>query len=97
LMRPATLRRMDLPPDVKARRAVEDRAIRLGNKRAQLERQREKVIEDAVELMSDAERVGVSVARLADLIHVDRPNLYRWRNAVAIHRADREEHERGDA
>jgi len=82
---------------VKAQRAVEDKAIKLGTKRAQLEAQRAKIIEDAVALMSDAERVGVSVARLAELIQIDRPNLYRWRSAVAIHRADREEHERGDA
>jgi AcrR family transcriptional regulator len=63
----------------------------LGDERTELQARREKITEDAVELMSDAERDGVSIARLADLIQIDRPTLYRLRNAIAIHRANRAE------
>jgi hypothetical protein len=78
---------MDLPPDVQAQRAVEDKAIKLGSKRARLEGGLAKTIEDAVELMGDAERSGVSIGRLAELLQIERSTLYRWREATTIHRA----------
>jgi hypothetical protein len=78
---------MDLPPDVQSRRAVEDRAIKLGGKRARLEGNLAKTIEDAVALMNEAEHIGVPIERLAELLHVSRPTLYRWREGIAIHRA----------
>jgi hypothetical protein len=83
---------MDLPPKVQARRAVEDKAIKLGNERTRLESRLAGIIEDAVGLMSDAEHNGVSIERLAELIQISRPTLYRWRDGVAILRADRAEH-----
>lgn len=82
---------MDLPPGVQARRAVEDKAIKLGNERTRLERRLAEIIDDAVELMSEAERNGVSIERLAEFIQISRPTLYRWRDSVAILRADRAE------
>jgi hypothetical protein len=78
---------MDLPPDVQARRAVEDKAIKLGRERTRLEGRLDQIIEEAVGLMGDAERNGVPIDRLADLIRVRRSTLYRWREATAIHRA----------
>jgi hypothetical protein len=82
---------MDLPRDVKAQRAVEDRAIKLGNERSKLEARLAAIIEDAVGLMSDAEDNGVSIERLAGLIQVSRPTLYRWRDSVEMLRANRAE------
>jgi hypothetical protein len=82
---------MGLPPDVTSQRAVEDTAIKLGKERARLEERLAQIIEDAVDLMSEAERDGVSIERLAGLIQVSRPTLYRWRETVAILRADRAE------
>lgn len=84
---------MELPPDVQARRAVEDNAIKLGRERAKLEGRLDQIIEEAIELMEAAERAGVSVERLARLIQISRPTLYRWRESVAILRADRAEHD----
>jgi len=84
---------MDLPPNVKAQRALEDRAIKLGNERNTLEARLAAIIEDAVGLMEDAEHDGVSIERLAGLIQISRPTLYRWRDSVAILRANRAESE----
>jgi hypothetical protein len=70
---------------------VEDKAIRLGRERSRLEGRLGEMIEEAVELMGDAERNGVPIERLAELIQVSRPTLYRWRDATAILRADRAE------
>jgi hypothetical protein len=96
-MRAATLACVDLPRDVQAQRAVEDRAIKLGNERTRLEGRLAKIIEEAVELMGDAERNGVSIDRLAGLIQISRPTLYRWRDSVAILRANRAERAEGGA
>jgi transposase-like protein len=41
--------------------------------------------------MSDAERNGVSIERLAELIQISRPTLYRWRYSAAILRAEHAE------
>jgi AcrR family transcriptional regulator len=82
---------MDLPPDVKARRAVEDKAIKLGRERNRLEGRLAQIIEEAVELMSEAERNAITIERLAELIDISRPTLYRWRDATAILRANRAE------
>jgi transposase len=41
--------------------------------------------------MSDAERNGVSIENLAELIQVSRPTLYRWCYSVAFLRAERAE------
>jgi hypothetical protein len=70
---------------------VEDKAIKLGHERTRLEGDLAKTIEQAVELMGDAERSGVSIERLAELIRISRPTVYRWRDNVAILRADRAE------
>jgi transcriptional regulator GlxA family with amidase domain len=86
---------MDLPPDVQAQRDVEDRAIKLGAERAELQERDAALINEALELMEDAERDGVSIERLAALIQVSRPTLYRWRRAAEVLRAARAE-ERGD-
>jgi hypothetical protein len=82
---------MDLPADVKARRDVEDKAIRMGRKRGRLEAQLEQSIPETVALMDEADRAGISIDHLAELVRVSRPTLYRWRQAIVIHREDRAE------
>jgi predicted nucleic acid-binding Zn-ribbon protein len=82
---------MELPPNVQVQRAVEDRAIKLGNERTQLEGRLGEITEEAVDLMGEAERSSVSIERLAELIQVARPTLYRWRDSISILRADRAE------
>ena len=86
---------MDLPPGVKAQRAVENRAIKLGKERNKLEARLAEITEEAVELMAEAERSGVPIGRLAELIQIERSTLYRWRDATAILRADQTEQTRG--
>jgi hypothetical protein len=76
---------------VQAQRAVEDRAIKLGNERNRLEARLAKITEEAVELMGEAERDGVPIGRLAELIQIERSTLYRWRDATTILRAHRAE------
>jgi hypothetical protein len=76
---------------VQAQRDVEDQAIKLGRERGRLEDRLSTTIEEAVDLMGEAERAGVPIERLAALIQVDRTTLYRWRDSVAILRADRAE------
>ena len=75
---------MDLPASVKAQRDVEDRAIKLGNERIELQGHLDKTVERAVELMGEAECNGVPLARLAELMQIERSTLYRLREATAI-------------
>lgn len=80
----------NLPPAVQARRAVEDKAIELGEERRGLERREGEISEEAVELMQHANAAGVSIDQLAELIQVSHPTLYRWRGAIARLRAVRD-------
>ncbi|MHB8234316.1 MAG: hypothetical protein ACYDHT_06645 [Solirubrobacteraceae bacterium] len=81
----------DLPPAVRARRAVEDRAIALGRERAGLNKREGEIIEEAVELMEQATAVGVSNDQLAELLQISHPTLYRWRGALERLRAAQED------
>lgn len=76
-----------LPAEIQQQREVEDKAIKLGKERIDLEARLAQTVNEAIELMDK----GVPVERLAQLIGVNRPTLYRWRNAVAILRANRTE------
>jgi hypothetical protein len=68
---------------------LEDEAIKLGNERTQLKGRLMQITKDAVELMGDSERNGVSIERLSQFIQISRPTLYHWRDSVAIPTADR--------
>jgi hypothetical protein len=80
---------MELPSNVQVQRAVEDRAIKLGNERAELEGRLGEIIEEVVDLMVEAEGNGVPIGRLAELVQVERSTIYRWRGSIEILRANR--------
>ena len=69
----------DLPPSIKAQRAIEDRAARLGAARRDLERKLDANQQQIVRLLVDAEGTGVALDQIASLVHVSRQTLYRWR------------------
>ncbi len=69
-------------PGVQARRDVQDKAIELGDERARLETRLAEMTSEALELMSAAERNGLCIEALAELIQINRTTLYR-RRAVA--------------
>ena len=78
-----------------ARRAVEDRAISLGNERADLEGRLARIIEEVVDLMAEAEANGVPIGRLAELVQVERSTIYRWRGSMQTLRANLAEQSEG--
>jgi DNA-binding transcriptional regulator YiaG len=69
-----------LPADMQARRAIENRAAKLGRERqgydAGLKRNSAKISE----LLRDAEGSGVSLEQLAALLGVSRQSLSKWRD-----------------
>jgi transcriptional regulator of acetoin/glycerol metabolism len=71
----------DLPPEIAAQRAIEDRAIELAAERRRLLGGLEETVGEALELLGEAEAAGVPAERLATLLGVDRTTLYRWRTA----------------
>jgi hypothetical protein len=73
----------DLPPDMQARRAVEDRAVQLGAERRGLDDQAAANTQAIIDLLPQAETAGVPLEHLAGLLTVSRQTLYRWRDTVA--------------
>jgi DNA-binding transcriptional regulator YiaG len=69
----------DLPPQIQARRAIEDRAAKLGASRRTLEADLNTNTAEIRALLGDAEGSGVSYDQLAQLIGVSRQTLYHWR------------------
>jgi transcriptional regulator GlxA family with amidase domain len=76
----------DLPPDIQARREVEDRAAQLGAERSELENKAATNIDAILDLLHDAEEAGIPLDQIARLVGVSRQTLYRWRE-VARHLA----------
>lgn len=72
----------DTPPDIQAKRTVEDEAIKLGKSRREIERREIANIQAIVDLIPRAVAVGVSFDQLAKLIGVSRQTLYRWQEAA---------------
>lgn len=84
----------NLPPDIQARRAVEDRAIQLGSERRDLDDRIAKNTQNIIDLISDAADAGIPFDHLATMVGVSRQTLHRWREIVRRLReeeSDREE------
>lgn len=76
----ATLLRMtEIPPDIQARRTLEEHAIALGHERATLQAREAEIITQAIALM-DQELIPAN--ELARLLQIDRTTLYRWRDVA---------------
>lgn len=73
----------DLPPDIQARRNIEDRAAHLGAKRRDLDGELTENTQDIIQLLRDAEGTGVTYDYLAHLTGVSRQTLYRWREIAS--------------
>jgi hypothetical protein len=69
----------DLPSDIQARRAIEDRAVQLGAERRRLNDGIEANTQAILQLLRNAEGTGVPHDYLAHLTGVSRQTLYRWR------------------
>jgi hypothetical protein len=68
--------------DLQARREVEDRIIKLGERRRQLQGKIEKNTQNIVDVVPDALKAGIPFDGIAKLIGVPRQTLYRWRAAA---------------
>jgi hypothetical protein len=72
-----------LPPDVEARRTVENEALRLGDERARLLGEVGANLDAMLDGFDRAKEVGISIEQYASHLKVRRQDLYRWRNARA--------------
>jgi hypothetical protein len=78
----------DLPQDLQATRAVEDRLVSLGAERSQLEAKLGENLEAIVDEIPTATDAGIPFDRIAHLVGVSRQTLYRWRDVLAKLRGD---------
>lgn len=73
----------DLPPDIQARRAIEDRAATLGAERRGFEAGLAANTHLIIDLLRDADGVGIPHEQLAQLLGVSRQSIYNWREIAA--------------
>jgi hypothetical protein len=80
----------ETPEEIRAARAIEDRAIELGDERGKLDDRLGKNTEEIVTLLREWEEApsGIALERLASLVGVSRQTLYRWRDVIARLKAD---------
>jgi hypothetical protein len=71
----------DLPPNIRQRRALEDRAIILGAERRTLEAQQAGNLGAIVGLIHDADGL-LPLEEIAKLVGVSRQTLYRWQDTA---------------
>jgi transcriptional regulator GlxA family with amidase domain len=72
----------NIPTDIQARREVEDRAIKLGEERLDLENREAANIEAVIDLIPEATDAGIPFDHLAKLVGVSRQTLYRWQEVA---------------
>jgi Homeodomain-like domain len=73
----------ELPPDIQARRAIEDRAAKLGIQRRGFETALAANTHKVIDLLRDADGSGVPLEQLAALLGVSRQSIYNWREIAA--------------
>jgi hypothetical protein len=71
--------RMNLPPEIQARRVIEDRAAVLGAEREQLDEQSTANTAAIMALLGEAEDAGMPIEHFAALVKVTKQTLYRWK------------------
>jgi hypothetical protein len=73
----------DLPSNIQARRAVEDRALQLAEERRNLNNYLAANTQAIIDLIRDAANAGVPFDHLATLVGISRQTLYRWREIAS--------------
>lgn len=68
----------ELEQKLQARRAIEDRLIRLGRERKDVERALSANIQAITDAMTEAVDAGIPVEQVSKLVGVSRQTLYRW-------------------
>jgi ParB-like chromosome segregation protein Spo0J len=76
-----------LPPDIQARREVEDEAAKLGLQRAALNTTLAENTASVKELLAVALDVGVTMETIATLTGISRQTLHQWRKPTQNQRA----------
>jgi ParB-like chromosome segregation protein Spo0J len=77
---------IDLPPNIQARREIEDRAAKLGVRRRGYETALKRNNAEISDLLRDAEGTGASLEQLAALLGVSRQSLSKWRDEAIAQR-----------
>jgi hypothetical protein len=72
----------EIPPDLQARRAVEDELVQLGSERNRLESELASNIEAIVAAIPKAIETGIPFDGVARLVGVSRQTLYRWQEVT---------------
>lgn len=73
----------ELPPDIKTRREVEDRAAQLGDERRRLQAQTAANTQAIIDLLRDSDGANVTYEQLASLLGVTRQTVFTWREQAA--------------
>jgi hypothetical protein len=70
------------PQDLQAKRAIEDRLIKLGNERDSLAHRVSDNIQAITDTLETAIAAGIPIERASQLIRVSRQTLYRWKEGA---------------
>ena len=90
VVKPATILPMpNLPPNIQARRAIEDKAAKLGVRRRGYATALRKNNDEISALLRQAEGSGVPLEQLAALLGVSRQSLSKWRDEAIAQRPAR--------
>jgi DNA invertase Pin-like site-specific DNA recombinase len=79
-----------IPSNIQARRAVEDRAIRLGEQRLDLNNRVAANTQAIIDLLANAADAGVPFDHVATLVGITRQTLYRWQEVARRLRESRQ-------
>ena len=79
-----------IPSNIQARRAVEDRAIRLGGERRDLDNRVAVNTQAIIDLLPSAANAGVPFDHVATLVGITRQTLYRWQEVARRLRESRQ-------
>jgi DNA-binding phage protein len=72
----------DIPPELQARRAIEDELVQLGSERDRLENDLAANIEAIVAAIPKAIEANIPFDAVAKLVGVSRQTLYRWQGVT---------------